>query len=179
MVMQDVVIVSAARTPFGLYMGSLADQRSQDLAAISMKEAVVRAGFDSSEFDLCIYSEAKQSSFPANVGRHGWLLAGLSEDPGGFTMNTLCAGAIQTMISGFNKIMAGEYSAIMTGGIETNSQAQHYLVHPRYKFGPDNLTFHDSKVDVEKNAQPVSIYGELMNADIADIIARKNGLNRG
>ena len=176
--MQDVVIASATRTPFGLYMGSLADQRSQDLAAYSMKEAIARSGFDSSELDICIYSEAKQSSFPANVGRHGWLLAGLDENSGGFTMNALCAGAIQTMISAFNKIVAGEYSAIMTGGIETNSQAQYYLVHPRYKFGPDNLTFHDSKVDVETHAQPIELYGELSNANIADMIARANGLNR-
>lgn len=176
--MQDVVIGSAVRTPLGLYMGSLADQRSQDLAAHSMKEAVARAGIDSADIDLCIYSEAKQSSFPANVGRHGWLLAGLSEDTGGFTMNTLCGGAIQSMISGFNKIAAGEYQAIMAGGIETNSQAQYYLVHPRYKLGPDNLCFHDSKVDVEINAQPASIYGELSSARIADTIAFNNGLNR-
>jgi acetyl-CoA C-acetyltransferase len=176
--MKDVVIGAAARTAFGQYMGSLSDQRSQDLAAVSMKEAISRAGFDSSKVDICIYSEAKQSSFPANVGRHGWLLAGLSEDAAGFTMNTLCAGALQSMISGFNKIVSGEYSVIASGGIETNSQAQYYLVHPRYNFGQD-LCFHDSKLEVEKNAQPIGIYGELLSADIADIIASNNGLNRG
>lgn len=176
--MQDVVIASAARTPIGLYMGSLADLRSQDIAALSMKEAVARSGFDSSEFDACIYSEAKQSSFPANIGRHGWLLAGLAENPAGFTMNTLCAGAIQTMISAFNKIVAGEYSALMVGGIETNSQAQHYLVHPRYKFGPENFCFHDSKVDVEINAQPSAIYGELSASCLADIVAANYGFCR-
>lgn len=176
--MQDVVIASAARTPLGLYMGSLADLRSQDIAALSMKEAVARAGFDSSEFDACIYSEAKQSSFPANIGRHGWLLAGLAENPAGFTMNALCAGALQTMISAFNKIIAGEYSAIMAGGIETNSQAQYYLVHPRYKFGPENLCFHDSKVDVEIKAQPVDKYGELSAYSLADTIAANYGLSR-
>lgn len=176
--MQDVVIASAARTPLGLYMGSLADLRSQDIAAMSMKEAVARAGFDSSEYDACIFSEAKQSSFPANIGRHGWLLAGLAENPAGFTMNALCAGALQTMISAFNKIISGEYSAIMAGGIETNSQAQYYLVHPRYKFGPENLCFHDSKLDVEIKAQPVDIYGELNAYDLADIIATNYGLSR-
>lgn len=176
--MQDVVIASAARTPIGLYMGSLADLRSQDIAALSMKEAVARSGFDSSEFDACIYSEAKQSSFPANIGRHGWLLAGLAENPAGFTMNTLCAGAIQTMISAFNKIVGGEYSALMVGGIETNSQAQYYLVHPRYKFGPENCCFHDSKVDVEINAQPAGIYGELKSYDLADTIAANYGFSR-
>jgi acetyl-CoA C-acetyltransferase len=159
-------------------MGSLADLRSQDIAAMSMKEAAARAGFDSSEYDACIYSEAKQSSFPANIGRHGWLLAGLAENPAGFTLNALCAGAIQTMISAYNKIISGEYTAIMAGGIETNSQAQHYLVHPRYKFGPENLCFHDSKVDVEINAQPVDIYGELSAYTLADIIAANYGLSR-
>jgi acetyl-CoA C-acetyltransferase len=176
--MQEVVIVSAARTPFGLYMGSLADQRPQDLAASSMKEAVVRAGFDSSKLDICIYSEAKQTSLPANVGRHGWLLAGLDENPGGFTMNALCAGAIQTMISGFNKIAGGYYQGIMAGGVETNSQAPYYIQHPRYKFGPENLYFHDMKVEIETNAQPNEIYGELTAADIADIIASNYGLSR-
>ncbi|NLB52103.1 MAG: thiolase family protein [Syntrophomonadaceae bacterium] len=176
--MQDVVIASAVRTPIGIYMGSLADQRSQDLAAVSMKAAIAGAGIDSSHVDICIYSEAKQSSFPANIGRHGWLLAGLAENTAGFTMNTLCAGAIQTMISAYSKIIAGEYTTIMTGGIETNSQAQHYLVHPRYKFGRENACFYDSKEEVEKNAQPVNKYGELMNADIADIIAGNYDFHR-
>ncbi len=176
--MQDVVIASAARTPVGLYMGSLADLRSQDIAAMSMKEAVARAGFDSSQFDACIYGEAKQSSLPANIGRHGWLLAGLAESTAGFTLNALCAGALQAMISAFNKIISGEYSALMTGGIETNSQAQWYLVHPRYKFGPENACFHDSKVDVEIKAQPVDTYGELSAYTLADIIAANYGISR-
>jgi len=177
--MQEVIIASAMRTPFGLYMGSLADQRSQDLAAASLKAAITDAGIDSANVDICIYSEAKQSSFPANVGRHGWLLAGLAESTAGFTMNTLCAGAIQSMISAFNKIVAEEYSLIMAGGIETNSQAQHYLVHPRYKLGPDNLCLKDSKIEIEVNAQPVDMYGRLTCADIADAIAANYGLSRG
>ena len=177
--MQEVVIVSAARTPIGAYMGSLADQRSQDIAAFSIKETMDRAGIDSSELDICVYSEAKQSSFPANIGRHAWLLAGLDDQKvAGITLNVLCAGAIQTMISGFSKIVGGEYHGIMVGGIETNSQAQHYIQHPRYKFGPGNLCFHDSKVEVEIKAQPVELYGELSAADLADIVANNYGLSR-
>ncbi len=176
--MREVVIASAARTPFGLDGGVLADQRSQDLAAYSMREAVNRAGIESGKLDTCIYSEAKQSSLPANIGRHAWLLAGLDENPGGYTLNALCAGALQTMISGFSKIVAGEYQGVLVGGIETNSQAQYYIFHPRYKLGPDNLCFRDSKKEVETNAQPVDLYGELSTADIADIIAQNYGLSR-
>lgn len=176
--MQEVVIVGAARTPFGLYLGSLADQRCQDLTAASMKEAVNRSGIDSSKLDGSIFSEAIQTSLPANVGRHGWLLAGLDENPAGFTMNGLCAGALQTLISAFNKIVSGEYQGFLVGGVETNSQAPYYIQHPRYKFGPGNLCFHDQKIEVATNAQPVDIYGELSAACIADIIARNYGLNR-
>lgn len=176
--MQEVLIASAARTPFGLYMGSLAGQRSQDLAAVSMKEAVSRAGIDSSQLDIAIYSEAKQTSLPANIGRHGWLLAGLSEDTAGFTMNTLCAGALQTMISGFNKIIAGEYRGVLTGGIETNSQAPHYILNARSSFGGDSLNIKDSKKEIEINAQPVDLYDELSAFTLADIVAANYGISR-
>ncbi len=176
--MQEVVIIGAARTPFGLYKGSIADLRSQDLAASSMKEAVIRAGIDSSQLDTSIFSESIQTSLPANVGRHGWLLAGLDENPAGYTLNALCAGALETMISGFSKIVAGEYQSILAGGVETNSQAPYYIEHPRYNFGPHNFCFHDQRVEIETNAQPVEIYGSQSAADIADFIARNYGLRR-
>ena len=50
-----------------------------------MKEAVRRAAIDSAALDGSIFSEAMQTSLPANVGRHGWLLAGLDENPAGYT----------------------------------------------------------------------------------------------
>ncbi len=176
--MQEVVIVGAVRTPLGLYRGELADQRSQDLAANSMKEAVARAGIDSAKFDASIFSESIQTSLPANVARHGWLLAGLSEDPAGFTMNTLCAGALQTMFSAYNKLVSGEYKVFMTGGVGTSSQAPYYVFHPRYEFGPQSMCFHDQKLEIQTNAQPVDQYGELTIANLADIIASNNGLSR-
>jgi acetyl-CoA C-acetyltransferase len=178
MAMQEVVIASAARTPFGLYMGSLKDQRQQDLAAISEKEAVNRAGIDSALIDLVIYGQAMQSSFPANVGRHAWLLAGLDQDVAGFAINALCAGGLQSIISAFNKIKAEEYSKIVVGGIESFSQAHYFINHPRYQFGEGNTTFHDSKKEVATNAQPVDIYGELSPATLADIVAENYGFSR-
>lgn len=176
--MQEVVIVGAARTPIGLYMGSLSDVKCQDIAAQSMKEAVARSGIDSAQLDACIYSEAIQTSLPANVGRHAWLVAGLDINPAGYTLNALCAGAIQAMYSGFNKIIGGEYQGILAGGVETHSQAPYYIKHPRYKFGPESMCFHDQKSELPINAQPVSIYGELSPETLADKIAANYGLSR-
>lgn len=176
--MKETVFVSAARTPIGKYMGSLKTVRIQDLAAQTMKVAVERAGIDSSALDMSIYSQSMQSSLPANVGRHAWLLAGLSEDPAGFTLNTLCAGALQTMISGFNKIVGDDYQGMLVGGVESYSMSQYYIFHPRYEMGPRSMCFHDQKIEIETNAQPQEQYGKLTAAATADIIAKNYGLAR-
>jgi len=175
---KETVFVSAVRTPIGRYMGSLKTVRIQDLAAHTMKAAIERAGIDSDALDMSIYSQSMQSSLPANVGRHAWTLAGLSENPAGYTFNTLCAGALQTIISGFNKIVGEEYRGMLVGGVESYSLAHYYLFHPRYEFGPHSLCFNDSKLEVETNAQPEEEYGELTAAALADIIASRYGFTR-
>ncbi len=176
--MKETVFVSAVRTPIGKYLGKLKTVRIQDLAAHTMKAAVERAGIDSADLDLSIYSQSIQSSLPANVGRHAWTLAGLSEDPGGYTLNTLCAGALQAIISAFNKVTAEEYRGMLVGGVESYSMTQYYIYHPRYKFGPDNLCFRDQKIEVETRAQPPELYGEVSTADLAGRIALRYGLTR-
>jgi len=176
--MKETVFVSAARTPIGKYMGSLKTVRIQDLAAHTMKAAIERAGIDSGSLDMSIYSQSMQSSLPANVGRHAWTLAGLSEDPAGYTLNTLCAGALQTMISGFNKIVGDEYQGMLVGGVESYSMTQFYLYHPRYEMGPWSMCLHDQKIEVETSAQPQEQYGALTAATLADLVARNYGFVR-
>ncbi len=143
-----------------------------------MKAAVERAHIDSGALDLCVYSQSMQSSLPANVGRHAWTLAGLSEEPGGYTLNTLCAGALQAMVSAFNKIVGDEYRGILVGGVESHSMAQYYIFHPRYQFGKGNLCFRDQKVEVETRSQPPELYGQVSTAELAGRIALRYGLAR-
>ncbi len=176
--MKEVVIASAGRTPIGKYRGVLEKQRSQDLIAKSIKAAVERAEIDSQEIEISIAGQGLQSSLPANIARHGWLLAGFNENTAGFSINTLCAGALQAMISSYNKILGEEYQAIVVSGIESFSMSQYYLFHPRYKFGPHNYCFHDPKQEIETNAQPLDTYGELSAARLADTIAQNYGINR-
>ena len=176
--MNETVFVSAVRTPVGKYMGSLKTLRVQDLAAHTMKAAINRAGIDSDVLDMCIYSQSIQSSLPSNVGRHAWTLAGLSENPAGYTLNTLCAGSLQTMISGFNKIVGSEYRGVLVGGVESYSLTPYYIFHPRYEVGLQSMCFHDQKVEVETNAQPKDRYGKLTAAETADIIASNYGITR-
>jgi acetyl-CoA C-acetyltransferase len=175
---KEAVLVSAVRTPIGKYMGSLKTVRVQDLAAQTMKAAVEQAAIDSGALEISIYSQSMQSSLPANVGRHAWTLAGLSEDPAGFTLNTLCAGALQTMISGFNKIVGEEYQGMLVGGVESYSMSQYYIFHPRYEMDSRSMCFHDQKSEIETNAQPQERYGKLTAAATADIIAKNYGLAR-
>jgi acetyl-CoA C-acetyltransferase len=176
--MKEAFFVSAKRSPVGSYMGSLKNVRIQDLAAVTMKAAVEEAKIESGALDISIYSQSLQSSLPANIGRHAWTLAGLSEAPAGYTLNTLCAGALQTMISGFNKIVGDEYGGMLAGGGDSYSLAHYYLFHPRYRINPEEFCFHDSKKEVETNAQPQDRYGKLTAADLADAIASRYGFTR-
>lgn len=176
--MNEVFFVSAKRSPIGRYMGSLKNVRVQDLAAATIKAAVEEAGIDSGALDMSIYSQSLQSSMPANIGRHAWTLAGLDENPAGYTLNTLCAGALQTMISGFNKIVGDDYGGMLVGGVDSYSMAQYYIYHPRYRINPEEFCFHDPKKEVETNAQPRKMYGDLTAAAIADEIAARYSLER-
>jgi acetyl-CoA C-acetyltransferase len=102
--MQEVVIVGAARTPFGLYHWCLGDQRCQDWRGRIHEEAIKRSGIDSSDLDGSIFSEAMQTSLPANVGRPWMAFGRAGRESAGFTMNTLCAGALQTVVTPSTKL---------------------------------------------------------------------------
>jgi len=176
--LNEVFFASAKRAPIGKYLGSLKTVRIQDLAALTMKAAIDEAGIDSGELDMSIYSQSLQSSLPANVGRHAWTLAGLSESPAGYTLNALCAGALQAVISGFNKIVGEEYGGMLVGGVDSYSMSQYYIFHPRYRIDPGGPCFHDPKTEVETNAQPRKRYGELTAAVLADGIAVRCGFSK-
>src|SRR5579871_5597869 len=96
--MNEVVIVSAVRTPIGRLGGSLAAVRPDDLAALVIKEAVRRAGVDPTAVEEVYMGCANQSGEDArNVARMGLLLAGLPNSVAGVTINRLCASALNAV----------------------------------------------------------------------------------
>ena len=144
--MQDVVIVSAVRTPIGRIRGALAAMRPDDLAALAVREAVARAGVDANEIDEVYLGCANQAGEDnRNIARMAALLAGLPQSVAGVTVNRLCASGLNAVNQAARAIMCGEGEVFVAGGVESMTRAPYALAKNPTGFGPSgNVTGYDT-----------------------------------
>ena len=125
-------IIDAVRTPIGKYGGSLSYVRTDDLAALPVKELVKRnPDFDWSELDDVIFGDANQAGEDnRNVARMALLRAGLPVEVPGQTVNRLCGSGMQALLSCFHAIQAGEGDVFIAGGVESMSRSPFVMLKP-------------------------------------------------
>lgn len=175
--MEEVYIVSGVRTAIGKYGGSLKSVPAHTLAAAVIKEAVVRSGVDPERIDEVILGEVRQSTEASNIARCALLEAGLPETVPGFTVNRLCASAMQAVYSGCQEIWLGEAGCIVAGGTENLSRAPVFIRNGRWGDGP--MTLVDSNIEAGTTAQPLSLYGTgLSMPKTAENVAERFGISR-
>lgn len=175
--MEEVYIVSGVRTAIGKYGGSLKSVPAHTLAAAVIKEAVVRSGVEQERIDEVILGEVRQSTEASNIARCALLEAGLPETVPGFTVNRLCASAMQAVYSGCQEIWLGEAGCIVAGGTENLSRAPVFIRNGRWGDGP--MTLVDSNIEAGTTAQPLSIYGSgLSMPKTAENVAERFGISR-
>nr|WP_173380439.1 thiolase family protein [Halobacillus halophilus] len=173
--MEPVVIVSAVRTPMGKYGGAIKNLSSADLASISIREAVSRAGLSPEQVDEAIMGEVRQTTQSSNVARVAALRAGIPEVSPAFTINRLCASGMQAVASGVQQIAFEQAEVIVAGGTESMSQSPIYLRNSR--FGGDQPTLVDS--NKEAGQQPEEIYGNELGMGItAENVAERYSISR-
>lgn len=146
--MNEVVIVSAVRTPIGRIRGALAQVRPDDLAALVIKAAVERAGVDPSLVEEVYFGCANQAGEDnRNVARMGLLLAGLPHHVGGVTINRLCASGLNAVNQAARAIACGEGEVYVAGGVESMTRAPYSLPKNPEAFGPSgNVTMYDTSL---------------------------------
>jgi len=144
--MQEVVIVSAVRTPIGRIRGALAAVRPDDLAALVVREAVVRAGVDAAEIEEVYLGCANQAGEDnRNIARMAALLSGLPHSVAGVTVNRLCASGLNAVNQAARAIMCGEGEVFVAGGVESMTRAPYALAKNPTGFGPSgNVTGYDT-----------------------------------
>lgn len=175
--MEEVYIVSGVRTAIGKYGGSLKSVPSHTLGAVVIKEAVARAGVDPDRIDEVIMGEVRQSTEASNLARCSLLEAGLPEQVPGFTVNRLCASAMQAVFSGCQEIWLGDADCIVAGGTENLSRAPVYIRNGRWGDGP--MTLVDANVEAGTTAQPISVYGTgLSMPRTAENVAERFGITK-
>src|SRR5438552_1554455 len=125
---KDVFIVGGARTPMADYVGALKDVSALELGAIATRAAFEKTGVKCEWVDHVIFGNVLQTSADAIYGaRHIALEAGVPIDVPALTVNRLCGSGIQAAISGAQLIQLGEANLVLTGGVESMSQAPHVL----------------------------------------------------
>src|SRR5215831_13529422 len=119
----DVVIVAGARTPMAHYTGAFSDVSAIDLAAAASKEAVKRSGANPEEFDHAIFGNVMQTSSDALYGaRHVGLKAGLKLETLAVTVNRLCGSGIEAIAQVAQRLLLGEATTVLAGGMENMTQ---------------------------------------------------------
>ncbi|SEN77023.1 acetyl-CoA C-acetyltransferase [Mesobacillus persicus] len=171
----NIVIVSAVRTPIGRYGGSFKEINSGFLASHVVKEAVNRANISSDQVNEVILGEVRQSTESSNVARVAALRAGIPETVPAFTINRLCASGMQAIASGVQQIQSGQAEVVVAGGTESMSCSPIYLRGSR--FGGDRTHLVDS--NTEAGQQPKEIYGDSLGMGItAENVAEKYQVSR-
>ena len=125
---EQVVFLSAVRTGFGTFGGSLKDHSATDLGAIAAQCAVARAGVAPSDIGHVIFGNVVQTSTDAAyLARHVGLRAGLPIEVPAVTVNRLCGSGFEAIVQSAHRILLGETSVALAGGTESMSQAPYVL----------------------------------------------------
>jgi len=144
--MNEVVIVSAVRTPIGTIRGALSAVRPDDLAALVIGEAVKRAAIDPATIEEVYMGCANQAGEDnRNVARMGALLAGLPHHVAGMTINRLFASGLHAVTQAARAIKCGEGDVFVAGGVESMTRAPYSIPKNPEGFGPSgNITGWDT-----------------------------------
>lgn len=120
--MREAVIVAGARTPIGkAKKGSLATVRPDDFGAVVVKETLKRAGYDGPIDDLIIGCAMPEAEQGMNMARNIGALAGLPDETPAITINRFCSSGLQSIAYAAERIMLGQATAILAGGVESMS----------------------------------------------------------
>lgn len=121
--MEEVVILSAVRTPIGRYRGKLASVSAVELGAIVVKEAINRSEITGQEVNQVFMGNVLQAGNGQNVARQAAVKAGLSYEVPATTINEVCGSGLKAIIFGMQQIQLGEAQVVVAGGTENMSQA--------------------------------------------------------
>jgi acetyl-CoA C-acetyltransferase len=144
--MEDIVIVSAVRTPIGKFQGSLSDFTAPQLGAIAVREAVKRAGIDPNTVDEVIMGNVVGAGLGQNPARQAALKGGLSEKVAAMTINKVCGSGLKAVALAAQGIQTGNVEIVIAGGMESMTNAPYLLQNARKGFRLGDQTVVDAMV---------------------------------
>jgi len=139
----EVVIVSAVRTPIGVFNGSLSSLSAIQLGSISIREAVKRSGLKPEDIEQSLMGNVLSANLGQAPARQATLAAGLPLNVCTTTINKVCASGMKSVMFGSQIIMTGQAKVVVAGGMESMSNVPYYL--PKHRYG--SLYGHQQVID--------------------------------
>ena len=168
------VVVSAVRTPIGRYLGALASLSAPALGAAAVREAVRRSAVPPEAIDEVIMGHVLQGGTGQAPARQAAIHAGVPGTVPALTVNKVCGSGLKAVMLAAQAIRAGDAACIVAGGMESMSNAPHYLrgLRSGIKIGDSAVVdgaIHDGLWDS---------FGDVHMGSLAEYTARKAGISR-
>lgn len=132
-----VAVLSAKRTPIGRYLGSFAGTPAVDLGVAAARAALAASGIEPADVDETFFGHGRQAGCGPNPGRQVSVRAGLPHEAPALTVNQACGSALKSLFMARERILLGEASVVLAGGMENMTRVPHMLPDLRlgYKMG--------------------------------------------
>lgn len=121
----DVVIVSAARTPVGSFNGAFANTPAHELGAVAIRAALQRAGIEPGRISEVILGQILTAAQGQNPARQASIAAGIPVESPAWGVNQLCGSGLRSVALGYQAIVNGDSEIVVAGGQESMSMATH------------------------------------------------------
>src|ERR1043165_8832250 len=160
-----IVIASAARTPMGVFLGALKPLTAPQLGAAAIRAAVERSGIDPNEVDEVIMGNVLPAGLGQAPARQAARGAGLPDSAGCTTINKVCGSGMKATMLGHDIIRAGSADVVLSGGMESMTNAPYLLAKARggYRAGHDRIIDHmmmDGLEDAYETGRSMGDFGE-------------------
>ncbi|AWA30671.1 acetyl-CoA C-acetyltransferase [Flavobacterium magnum] len=170
---KKVVIVAAARTPIGSFMGALSTVSAPHLGAAAIRGALDKIKLDPTLVDEVIMGHVVQAGTGQAPARQAALYAGLPNSVIATTVNKVCASGMKAVMQGAQAIMAGDAEVVVAGGMENMSMIPHYMhLRSGVKFGPATM------IDGMQKDGLTDAYDNNAMGVCADLCATEYGFSR-
>ncbi len=146
MTLNEVVIVSALRTPIGAFSGTLKDVSAIDLGALAIKSVVEDAKINVDDVDEVIMGNVLQAGLGQNPARQASIKAGLPNHVPAFTLNKVCGSGLKSVHLAAQSIMLDDAEIVVAGGMENMSRAPYLLEGAREGYRMGDKTAVDSMI---------------------------------
>lgn len=123
----DAVIVSAARTPIGNFLGALSSVPAHDLGTTAIKAALQRAGVDPADVDEVVLGQVLTAGQGQNPARQAAMAAGIPAEKTAYAINQVCGSGLRTVALAAQAIQTGDATIMVVGGQESMSLSQHSI----------------------------------------------------